>query len=224
MQAAVLYYRLYYLPLAGVLLWVLLRHPEVYPTVRRALTVMASLTLLVFWLVPMSPPRFALTGIVDIAADHDLIGGGGSRDLTNGQNHFSAMPSLRVGWSALCAYAAWLALRHNHPRLALLAWLFPFVMIADVITTAITTCWTWPGARCCWRSRPPRPWCGIECRRPERIRSQSMTDPASSRPAAPTLLPVKPAAVASPDDLAAYCPASRSATGLMQVSPENLSL
>jgi len=59
MQAAVLYYRLYYLPLVGVLLWVLFRRAEVYPTVRRTLLVMAALALLIFWLVPMSPPRFA---------------------------------------------------------------------------------------------------------------------------------------------------------------------
>ena len=135
MQAAVLCYRLYYLPLVAVLLWVLLARAHVYPTIRRTLIVMAPLALLVFWLVPMSPPRFALTGSIDIVAEHDIVDGDASRDLTTGQNHFSAMPSLHVGWSALCAYAAWLALRRTHPRLALLAWLFPAVMVAVVITT-----------------------------------------------------------------------------------------
>jgi xanthosine utilization system XapX-like protein len=125
MQAAVLYYRLYYLPLVGVLLWVLFSRAELYPTIRRTLMVMAALALLVFWLVPMSPPRFALVGIVDIVAEHDLFTDAGSRDLTNGQNHLSAMPSLHVGWSALCAHAAWSALRGKCPRLALLAWLSP---------------------------------------------------------------------------------------------------
>ncbi|MGH3760760.1 MAG: phosphatase PAP2 family protein [Actinophytocola sp.] len=135
MQSAVLYYRLYYLPLAAVLLWVLFFRVEVFPAVCRTLVVMAPLALLIFWLLPMSPPRFALPGIVDIVAEHDLFGGGGSRDLTNGQNHFSAMPSMHVGWSGLCAYAAWLAARGTHPRLALLAWLFPVGMVAVVITT-----------------------------------------------------------------------------------------
>jgi hypothetical protein len=133
MQSAVLYYRLYYLPLAAVLLWMLFFRAEVFPTVRRTLIVMAPLALLIFWLLPMSPPRFALAGIVDIVAEHDLFGG--SRDLTNGRNHFSAMPSLHVGWSGLCAYAAWLVARGTHPRLALLAWLFPVGMVAVVITT-----------------------------------------------------------------------------------------
>ncbi|MEP6562181.1 MAG: phosphatase PAP2 family protein [Nakamurella sp.] len=81
----------------------------------------------------MSPPRFALTGIIDIVAQHDVVAGDASRDLANGQNHFSAMPSLHVGWSALCAYAAWLALRGERPRLAPLVWLFPAVMVAVVI-------------------------------------------------------------------------------------------
>ncbi|MBB5805252.1 hypothetical protein F4560_005020 [Saccharothrix ecbatanensis] len=134
-QSAVLYYRLYYLPLAAVLLWVLFFRNEVFPTVVRTLIVMAPLALLVFWLLPMSPPRFALPGIVDIVAEHDLFNRGASRDLTNGRNHFSAMPSLHVGWSGLCAYAAWLGARGTHPRLALLAWLFPAGMVAVVFTT-----------------------------------------------------------------------------------------
>jgi PAP2 superfamily len=133
--AAVLYYRLYYLPLVGVLLWVLFRHTEVYRTLRRTLMVMALMALLAFWLVPMSPPRFDLAGVVDIVAAHDPVAGGASRDLTNGQNHFSAMPSLHVGLSAFSSYAAWLALRGRHPRLVLLAWQFPIIMIAVVITT-----------------------------------------------------------------------------------------
>ena len=132
---AVLYYRLYYLPVVAVLVWVLFRHPEVYRTVRRTLIVMVPLALLVFWLVPMSPPRFALTGIVDIVAEHDPVAGEASRDLTTGQNHFSAMPSLHVAWSALCAYAAWLALRAQHPRLAHLSWLLPIGMVLVVIST-----------------------------------------------------------------------------------------
>ncbi len=134
-QPAVLFYRLYYLPLLGGLLWVLLWKVEVYTKVRRTLMVMAPLALLVFWLVPMSPPRFALTGIVDVVAEYEVVVGDASRDLTNGQNHFSAMPSLHVGWSALCAYAVWLSIRGQHPRLALLTWLFPLVMVAVVITT-----------------------------------------------------------------------------------------
>lgn len=133
--AAVWYYRLYYLPLAGVLLWVLFRHADDYRTVRNTLLVMAGVALVIFWLLPVSPPRFALPGIVDVVAQRDVIAGAAARDLSNGQNHFSAFPSLHVGWSALSAYAAWRVLRRRHPRASLLVWLHPVIMIAVVITT-----------------------------------------------------------------------------------------
>ncbi|WP_228003995.1 phosphatase PAP2 family protein [Amycolatopsis sp. YIM 10] len=134
-QPAVLYYRLYYVVLIGVLVWVFLRHTEVYLKARRTLIAMAVLVLPVFWAVPMSPPRFALPGVVDIIAEHDIFGEHSARALESGKNVFSAMPSMHVGWSLWCAYAAWLALRASRPRLALLPWLFPLGMIAVVFTT-----------------------------------------------------------------------------------------
>jgi PAP2 superfamily protein len=132
---AVWCYRLYYVVLLGVLVWVYLRHADVYRQVRRTLLAMVLLVLPVYWALPMSPPRFALPGIVDIVAENDLFGSTASRDVGNGQNHYSAMPSMHVGWSAWCAYAVWAALRATHPRLALLAWGFPLVMTAVVLTT-----------------------------------------------------------------------------------------
>jgi hypothetical protein len=134
-QPAVYCYRLYYAVIVGVLLWVFVRHAEVYRTVRRTLVAMTALILPVYWALPMSPPRFALPGIVDIVADHDLLGSHASRATGNGQNHYSAMPSLHVAWSAWCAYAVWSALRGSHPRLALLWWAFPLGMAAVVLTT-----------------------------------------------------------------------------------------
>ena len=132
---AVVVYRSYYAVILGVLVWVFVRHADVYLHVRRTLVAMALLVLPVFWALPMSPPRFALPGVVDIIAAHDPIAGATSTDLDNGRNHYSAMPSMHVGWSMWCAYAVWSALRGSHPRLALLAWVFPLVMIADVFIT-----------------------------------------------------------------------------------------
>lgn len=132
---AVLFYRLYYIALIGGLLWTFVRRPAVYLHVRRTFVAMTGLALLVFWALPMSPPRFALPGVVDIIADHDILAGQSSRDLSSGANHFSAMPSLHVGWSAWCAYAVWLTLRDSHPRAALVAWLFPLLMVANVLAT-----------------------------------------------------------------------------------------
>ncbi|GAA4569332.1 phosphatase PAP2 family protein [Planotetraspora kaengkrachanensis] len=132
---AVYYYRLYYVVLVGVLLWVFARHADVYIKVRRTLLAMIALVLLVFWTLPMSPPRFALPGVVDIVAEHDILGSHASGGTGSGQNLYSAMPSLHVGWSAWCAYAVWSALRTSHPRAALSAWVFPLVMAANVLVT-----------------------------------------------------------------------------------------
>jgi PAP2 superfamily len=128
---AVSVYRLYYVVVVGVLVWLFVRHTDVYLRARRTLLAMAGLALLVFWVFPVSPPRFALPGVVDIVADHDLLPG--SRD--GGGGSYSAMPSLHVGWAAWCAWAVWAALRPSHPRLALLPWGFPLIMVAVVLTT-----------------------------------------------------------------------------------------
>lgn len=134
-EAAVYCYRLYYVVLVGVLLWIFVRHADVYVKVRRTFVAMTALVLPVFWVLPVSPPRFALPGIVDIVAEHDIIGAHAAREIGSGHNNYSAMPSLHVGWSIWCAYAAWSALRGSHPRFALLAWIFPLVMAADVLGT-----------------------------------------------------------------------------------------
>lgn len=134
-QPAVYYYRLYYVVIIGVLVWVFVRHADVYAKLRRTVIAMIVLVLPVFWVLPMSPPRFALPGVVDIIAEHDILGGHASRAVENGQNVYSAMPSMHMGWSLWCAYAAWYALRTAHPRSALLAWIFPLGMAAVVLTT-----------------------------------------------------------------------------------------
>ncbi|WP_223167159.1 phosphatase PAP2 family protein [Nonomuraea sp. SYSU D8015] len=134
-QPAVYYYRLYYVVIIGVLVWVFVRHADVYVKVRRTLVAMALLVLPVYWALPMSPPRFALPGVVDIIAEHDTLGGHASREIGSGQNLYSAMPSMHVGWSSWCAYAVWSALRTSHPRSASLSWIFPLGMAAVVLIT-----------------------------------------------------------------------------------------
>jgi membrane-associated phospholipid phosphatase len=131
---AVYLYRLYYAAIIGVLSWVFIRHAGAYRKARRVLVAMTVLILPVYWAVPESPPRFALPGVIDIVARYDILGHA-SRETGNGQNHYSAMPSLHVGLSLWCAYAVWSVLRARHPRLALLPWLFPLLMAADVLAT-----------------------------------------------------------------------------------------
>lgn len=128
---AVLVYRLYYVVLLGVLVWVFLRHADVYRHVRRVFVALCGLALLVYWAVPMSPPRFALRGVVDIVAENDLFGSHAFATASS----YTAMPSVHVAWSAWAAYAAWCALRVRHSRAALAVWAFPVLMVAVVFTT-----------------------------------------------------------------------------------------
>ena len=66
----------------------------------------------------------------------NALGSQAARGVSSGHNHYSAMPSLHVGWTAWCAFAIWLALRTSRPRLALLSWVFPLAVVAaDVLTT-----------------------------------------------------------------------------------------
>ncbi len=127
---AVYTYRLYYIAVAGVLIWAFSRNAEVYLHVRRVLIAMTALALPVYWAVPMSPPRFAMAGMVDIVAVYDIF-----PPTSAGPGSYSAMPSLHVGWALWCAYAAWCMIRIRHPRLALLPWLFPALMTAVVLGT-----------------------------------------------------------------------------------------
>ena len=130
---AVFYYRLYYVVIVGVLVSVFAWHGDVYVKVRRVLVAMIVIVLFVFWVLPTSPPRFAVAGIVDVVAQHDILGAHASRG--NGQNLYSSMPSMHVGLSLWCAYAVWYVLRDSRPRLALLPWIFPLGMAAVVLTT-----------------------------------------------------------------------------------------
>jgi hypothetical protein len=134
-QLAVYLYRLYYAVVAGTLLWVFIRHADVYRKVRRTMIAMMVLVLPICWAVPMSPQRSALPGAVDIVARYDILDRASQQNWTS-PSHYTAMPSMHVGWSLWCAYAAWSALRGTHPRLALLlSWLFPLLMAADVLAT-----------------------------------------------------------------------------------------
>ena len=107
---SVLYYRGYYVVLLGILVWTYLRHTGVYLRARRTLLVMLALVLPIYWAVPMSPPRFALPGVVDVVAEHSPIGAHAPQ-ATDGQVLYSAMPSMHTAWSLWCAYFAWSALR-----------------------------------------------------------------------------------------------------------------
>ncbi|MDE9366854.1 phosphatase PAP2 family protein [Luteipulveratus sp. YIM 133132] len=118
-----------------VLGWVYCRAAEQYLHLRRVLITTTLLSLPVFWLYAVAPPRFAMHGIVDVIATRDILGGATSRDSGTAANLYAAMPSLHMAWASWCALAIWWCVRRSHRRVAHLAWAFPGVTALDVVAT-----------------------------------------------------------------------------------------
>jgi len=120
-RPAVYVYRGYYLVVAGVLVWVFVRHAEVYRRVRRAMVAMMVLVLPVYWAVPMAPPRSALPGAVDIVARYDLF----DQESWVHPTHYTAMPSMHVAVVTLNA----LMLSHINRYVGALGWLYAAIIL-----------------------------------------------------------------------------------------------
>jgi hypothetical protein len=104
---------------AVALLWLMIRHREVYPKWRNLVVGFTGISLLIAWM-PTAPPRLIPSfGMVDLAARyHQSVYDGLGKGVTD---QLSAMPSVHVGWAVLVAAAIivvtrsrwrWLALIH----------------------------------------------------------------------------------------------------------------
>jgi hypothetical protein len=112
--------------LAVVLLWLLLRHRDVYPQWRNLVVGFTGVALLIGFL-PVAPPRLIPgIGMVDLAARyHQSVYDGLGKGITD---QLSAMPSVHVGWAVLVA-AAVITVAHSRWR-----WL---VLLHPIITTYV---------------------------------------------------------------------------------------
>lgn len=112
----------------GFLWW---RHPRLELALRNQIVAMSLLALLVYWLYPVSPPRFVVPGMSDTLIRNDVLG---ARHSYHGLvNLYAAMPSLHVAWALWCAVAVVLALRSPWRHLA---WLYPCWTTFVVVATA----------------------------------------------------------------------------------------
>jgi hypothetical protein len=98
------YYQLAHLSVTlAVLVWVYVRRPQAYRAARNALVVVNGLALLVFWLMPVAPPRmlpgFIDSGMVTRVSEH-------ATHISADQ--YAAMPSLHVGWATWVLVQVWL--------------------------------------------------------------------------------------------------------------------
>jgi hypothetical protein len=115
----------------AVLAYLWWRHPRVEVTLRNAIVGMSLAALVVYWLFPVSSPRFVVPGLADTLIRNDILG---ARHSYNGfVNLYAAMPSLHVAWAIWSAAAIVIALRS---RWRLLAWLYPCWTTFVVVATA----------------------------------------------------------------------------------------
>ncbi len=118
--------------MAGMLLWVFLRHRQHYGRVRNTVALVTAVCLLVQF-VPVAPPRILpQNGFVDVAAQYgqSIFG----RPVAGAVvNEFAAMPSMHVAWCVLVAAAA---VRISRSRWRWLGVAHAAVTLAVVVVTA----------------------------------------------------------------------------------------
>jgi hypothetical protein len=88
----------------GTLLWLFVKHREMFPVFRSALLISGAMGFVFFFLFPMAPPRFLDSyGFIDTVTLHSEA----YRVLQPPSltNQFAAMPSLHVGWNLLMGIA-----------------------------------------------------------------------------------------------------------------------
>jgi membrane-associated phospholipid phosphatase len=115
------------------LAWLLLRRPAAYPRYRNAVLASGALSLVLFALYPLAPPRFVPEyGFVDTIAQHATT----YRTLNTPAlvNEYAAMPSLHFGWVLLVGIV-WVTLT-RHTLVRVLGVVLPVLMFASIVLTA----------------------------------------------------------------------------------------
>jgi hypothetical protein len=116
-----------------VLIGLFLFRPTSFPRLRSALVIATVSAILVFWQWPLAPPRFAVPGMTDILAAHNILGAANPHSVAGVVDLYAAMPSLHVGWATWCAIAVVTATR---TRWRYLVWLYPAATTFVVLATA----------------------------------------------------------------------------------------
>ena len=97
------YATLHFVVTIAVLVWIYLKHPLRYRSIRSVLFATNLIALVGFWTYALAPPRmFASRGFVDTVLAFHTWGSYASGDVAKASNQFAAMPSLHIGWSLWC--------------------------------------------------------------------------------------------------------------------------
>ena len=106
----------------SVLVFLLVRRPDIYRRCRTALLLVSAAALAIFALYPALPPR-----LLPAAHVRNALAGGGLWSLNNGgieriADPYAAMPSLHLGWSTWVALSLAAAIGHGRRRWLLAAY------------------------------------------------------------------------------------------------------
>lgn len=126
-------YLAYWPIVIGVLGWLLTSHPARYSFYRTAVLASGAISLVVFALFPLAPPRFLPDhGFVDTIAVHSAGYREGNASAL--VNEYAAMPSLHLGWILLASIAVTTLVRRRAVRVAAAS--LPVLMLAAIVLTA----------------------------------------------------------------------------------------
>jgi hypothetical protein len=138
--ASYFYATLHFIVTPAVLIWIYRKRPASYAHARTTLAMATVVGLVIFWLVPTTPPRL-LPG----SGFHDTMAGvsgwgwwGGEGSAPKGlgslTNQLAAMPSLHVGWALWAGYLIFRHARRDWVRV--LGALYPVLTALVVMSTA----------------------------------------------------------------------------------------
>ena len=116
----------------SVLGWLWWRRAEIYRPLRNSLVLVNVIGFVVFWLLPVAPPRM-LDGFTDVVASTHAFGSWHTGALASAANQLAAMPSLHMAWAAWCTLALWRASRR--PVVRALAVASPCLSALAVLAT-----------------------------------------------------------------------------------------
>jgi hypothetical protein len=128
------YCLLHFIGTVATLVWLYGRRPELYRRARNAILLASFTALLVFWSLPVAPPRLASPGMTDILVSHNIFGAAHAAKPGGFVNVYAAIPSLHVGWAVWVAATLYAALPGRRWRAVV--WAYPVTTTLVVVGTA----------------------------------------------------------------------------------------
>jgi PAP2 superfamily len=122
----------HFLVTLSVLGWLWWRRADIYRPLRNALVLVNVIGFVVFWFLPVAPPRM-LDGFTDVVASTHAFGSWHTGALASAANQLAAMPSLHMAWAVWCTLALWKASRR--PVVRALAVAYPCLTALAVLAT-----------------------------------------------------------------------------------------